>query len=222
MLLNKLICKIVQQKYNKWYKLLMIFGYFYVIKIKQRKTMKNLYIFPISKVVFSIIFCVLYCTASAQEPVEKPTEPPKAPSEFWKHVQFGGGLGVGIGSGYTDITVAPSAIYNFNQYVALGLGVQYTYAEQKQFYSSHLYGGSVIGLFAPIEEIQLSVEVEQLRVNFDLADNSQSRDFWNTGLFLGAGYRAGNATIGVRYNVLFNKNDNVYGDAFMPFIRVYF
>ncbi|WP_185964608.1 hypothetical protein [Flavobacterium sp. GT3R68] len=184
--------------------------------------MKNLFIFPVSKVVFTIMCSVFYLTVSAQEPVEKPVEPPKPPSEFWKHVQFGGGLGVGVGSGYTDITVAPSAIYNFNQYVALGVGAQYTYVEQKQFYSSHLYGGSIIGLFAPIEEIQLSVEVEQLRVNYDLAATSESRDFWNTGVFLGGGYRSGNATIGVRYNVLFNKNDNVYGDAFMPFIRVYF
>lgn len=222
MLLNKLICKIVPQKYNKWYKLLMIFGYFYIIKIKYRKTMKNLFIFPVSKVVFTLFFSVFYWTVSAQEPAEQPIEQPKAPSEFWKHVQFGGGLGVGVGSGYTDITIAPSAIYNFNQYVAFGVGAQYTYVEQKQFYSSHLYGGSLIGLFAPIEEVQLSVEVEQLRVNNNLADNSESRDFWNTGLFLGAGYRAGNATIGVRYNVLFNKNDYVYGDAFMPFIRVYF
>lgn len=184
--------------------------------------MKNLFIFPASKVVFSIIFCVFHLTVSAQEQVDQPIEQTKAPSEFWKHVQFGGGLGVGVGSGYTDITVAPSGIYNFNQYVALGVGAQYTYVEQKHFYSSHLYGGSLIGLFAPIEEIQLSVEVEQLRVNYDLAANSESRDFWNTGLFLGAGYRVGNATIGARYNVLFNKDDNVYGDAFMPFIRVYF
>jgi hypothetical protein len=38
-------------------------------------------------------------------------------------VQFGGGVGLGFGSNYTDISLAPSAIYNFNEYVALGLGV---------------------------------------------------------------------------------------------------
>ena len=47
-------------------------------------------------------------------------------SNFWKNVQFGGGIGLGFGTGYTDITLAPSAIYNFNEYVALGLGAQYT------------------------------------------------------------------------------------------------
>jgi hypothetical protein len=34
-----------------------------------------------------------------------------------------GGVGLGFGSNYTDISLAPSAIYNFNEYVALGLGV---------------------------------------------------------------------------------------------------
>jgi hypothetical protein len=40
------------------------------------------------------------------------------------------GVGLGFGSNYTDISLAPSAIYNFNEYVALGLGGQYTYLKQ--------------------------------------------------------------------------------------------
>lgn len=147
---------------------------------------------------------------------------PKIQNQFWKNMQFGGGIGLGFGSGYTDISLAPSAIYNFNEYVALGVGAQYKYLKQKDYYASHLYGGSVIGLFNPIPEIQLSAELEQLRVNVNLdGSNSNSQDYWNTGLFIGAGYRSGNATIGGRYNVLTDKN-NIYGSAFMPFIRVYF
>ena len=147
---------------------------------------------------------------------------PKTQNEFWRNVQFGGGIGLGFGSGYTNISLAPSAIYNFNEYAALGLGIQYTYAKQKNYYASNLYGGSIIGLFNPIHEIQLSAELEQLRVNVNLeGSNSNSQDYWNTGLFLGAGYRTGNVTIGGRYNVL-NDDNNIYGSAFMPFVRVYF
>jgi hypothetical protein len=143
-------------------------------------------------------------------------------NQFWRNVQFGGGIGLGFGSGYTDISVAPSAIYNFNHYVALGVGAQYKYLKQKDYYASHLYGGSLIGLFNPINQIQLSAELEQLRVNVNLdGSDSNSQNYWNTGLFIGAGYRSGNATIGARYNVLTDKN-NIYGSAFMPFIRVYF
>nr|WP_315179330.1 hypothetical protein [uncultured Flavobacterium sp.] len=150
------------------------------------------------------------------------TSSTKTQNEFWRNVQFGGGIGLGFGSGYTDISLAPSAIYNFNDYVALGVGLQYKYLKQRDYYASHLYGGSVIGLFNPIQEIQLSAELEQLRVNVNLdGSNSNSQDYWNTGLFIGAGYRSGNTTIGARYNVLTDKN-NIYGSAFMPFIRVYF
>ena len=52
--------------------------------------------------------------------------------------------------------------------------------------------------------------------------NGISDNFWNTGLFLGAGYRMENVTIGARYNVLFQEDKGVYGDALMPFVRVYF
>ncbi|UFH36418.1 hypothetical protein [Flavobacterium acetivorans] len=143
-------------------------------------------------------------------------------NDFWRNVQFGGGIGLSLGSGYTDISLAPSAIYNFNEYVAVGVGAQYTYIKQRNYYASHLYGGSLIALFNPIQEIQLSAELEELRVNVNLDGSSNnSQDYWNTGLFLGAGYRTGNVTIGARYNVLNDTND-IYGSAFMPFVRVYF
>lgn len=145
-------------------------------------------------------------------------------SNFWKDVRFGGGLGLGIGSGYTNIMVAPSAIYNVNDYFSTGLGAQYSYVSSRDYFNSHLYGVSLIELFNPIPEAQISAELEQLRVNNtytqfkpEIKDN-----FWNTALFLGAGYRAENVTIGIRYNVLYKEANNVYSQAWLPFVRVYF
>lgn len=147
---------------------------------------------------------------------------PQMENQFWRNVQFGGGIGLGFGAGFTDISLAPSAIYNFNEYAAFGAGLQYKYLKQRDFFASHLYGGSIIGLFNPIQEIQLSAELEQLRVNVNMdGSNSNSQNYWNTALFIGAGYRSGNATIGARYNILSDKN-NIYGSAFMPFVRFYF
>ncbi|MFT7352015.1 MAG: hypothetical protein ACI9XR_001780 [Flavobacterium sp.] len=144
-------------------------------------------------------------------------------SVFWEKVQFGGGLGLGFGTGFTNIAVAPSAIYNVNQYFAAGLGLQYNYLSQKNQFSSHQYGLSLIALVNPIQEIQFSVELEQLRVNVSYDNPAfKSENFWNTGLFLGAGYRANNVTIGGRYNVLHKQDRNVYGSPFMPFVRVFF
>ena len=145
-------------------------------------------------------------------------------SNFWSNVQFGGGVGLGFGSGYTNIMVAPSGIYNFNEYVSAGLGLQYSFVEDKEYYQSNIYGGSIIGLFNPIREIQLSAELEQLRVNtdFETTNGTITDNFWNTALFLGAGYRTNNITLGLRYNVLHKDNRGVYVDALMPFVRIYF
>ena len=165
-----------------------------------------------------VFFIALSLQMIAQE---KPNTENK--SDFWSDVQFGGGIGLALGSGYSNISISPTAIFNVNQYVSVGAGLQYSFLKQSDFYSSHMYGGSVIALFNPIEEIQLSTELEQLRVNVDLeGSNNNSADFWNTGLFVGAGYRMDNITIGIRYNVLFNNDKNVYADALMPFVRVFF
>ena len=156
---------------------------------------------------------------SAQENTEMKTK-----SDFWNHVQFGGGLGLGIGNGYADIMVAPSAIYNFNQYVSAGLGVQYNYVKQRDFYSANMYGGSLITMINPIEVVQISAELEQLRINrtYEGTFGSASQDFWNTALFFGAGYRNENITLGIRYNILHRDRDNIYAEPFMPFVRIFF
>lgn len=166
------------------------------------------------KLLFILLLIPLTTNAQTQE------EP-----GFWDHVQFGGGLGVSVGSGYTDITVAPGAIYNFNQNIAAGVGLQGSYVKVRDSHDAWIYGGSLLVLGHPVPEIQLSAELEQVRVNStllaagfeDIEDN-----FWNTALFLGAGYRIDNVTIGVRYNVLFDEDSRVYSDAFMPFVRAYF
>jgi long-subunit fatty acid transport protein len=149
----------------------------------------------------------------------------KQKSDFWDHVKFGGGFGLSLGTGFTDITIAPSAIYNFNNYVSLGAGLQGSLVSQKDYYTSGIYGASLITLFNPIEQAQISLELEQVRVNstFQTVGGSNIKNnFWNTGLFVGAGYRMDNVTVGVRYNLLYDKDKSVYSDALMPFIRVYF
>jgi hypothetical protein len=184
--------------------------------------MKNYINILLGKPPLLIILCLFASTANAQDD-----------EGFWSRVRFGGNLGVGFGSGYTDVTLAPGALYEFNQYLALGAGVQGTYVHQRNYYDAYMYGGSAIAIFNPVPTIQLSAEVEQLRVNtqFDreyyeefVSGNgiARQRDFWNTALFFGVGYRMDNVTVGLRFNVLYNEDDLVYSDAFMPFLRVYF
>ena len=125
--------------------------------------MKKNALYNLTKRVTFVFFILIRLAVSAQE-----TQQTKPKSEFWSKVQFGGGFGLGFGSGFTNIAVSPTAVYNVNQYVSVGAGLQYSFLKQSGFYTSHMYGGSVIALFNPIEEIQLSTELEQLRVNVDL------------------------------------------------------
>jgi hypothetical protein len=87
-----------------------------------------------------------------------------------------------------------------------------------------LYGVSFVVLANPIDAVQISTEVEQLFVNQnqEFVNGTASTSFWNTALFIGAGYRAGPATIGIRYNLLFRENDDIYATAWAPFVRVFF
>ena len=153
-------------------------------------------------------------------------EPVKPKSDFWKKVRFGGGLGLNFGTNSTNITIAPSALYQPNEYIAFGPGLNYTFQKFGDFRST-LIGGSAIVLANPIDFLQLSGELEQLRVDQSIDGGVDPDAFWNTSLFLGAGYRlniGGNSlgAIGIRYNVLFDDDDGIYEDAWQPFVRVYF
>ncbi len=209
------------QKYNNCSDLIMFFLHL-SIQFIPYAPMKN-YIATILAKQALLLLCAFFAiAANAQDD-----------TEFWDKVRIGGNLGVAFGSGYTDVTLAPGALYEFNQYLALGAGVQGTYVHQRNYYDAYMYGGSAIAIFNPVPTIQLSAEVEQLRVNtqFDReyyeefvsgTGIARQRDFWNTALFFGVGYRMDNVTVGLRFNVLYNEDDLVYSDAFMPFLRVYF
>lgn len=176
------------------------------------------------RIVYTIILAIFTLTSSTSLSAQETPEPQK--SDFWSNVRFGGGLGLNFGRGITNITVAPSALYQPNQYVAFGPGLNYTYQKFGDFQTS-LIGASAIVLANPINVVQLSAEFEQLRVNQSVSGEPDRPGFWNTALFLGAGYRLdvrGNnlGAIGVRYNVLFNDGDQVYADAWQPFVRFYF
>jgi hypothetical protein len=174
---------------------------------------------------FALLFLNTISMFSQQDSI------PKTKSVFWQKVQFGGGLGLAVGNGFTNISLSPTGYYNFDKTFAVGVGLTGSYVAQEQNpsnfnsigYKSTIFGGSVIGLVHPIEEIQLSTEVEQLKVNRNFDDDFLYDDtFWNTALFLGAGYRAQNVTFGVKFNVLHKDNNGVYPQSWFPFVRVMF
>ncbi|WP_431132625.1 alpha-ketoglutarate decarboxylase [Psychroserpens mesophilus] len=144
-------------------------------------------------------------------------------SDFWNHVRFGGGLGLSFGDGFFSGTIAPSGIYEFNTKFAVGLGLNATYNKQDNFFKSTVFGASVIGLFNPVRELQVSAEFEQLNVNRKFDDPIFEDDnYWYPALFMGLGYGSRNVTFGIRYDLLYNKDKSIYADPFIPFVRVFF
>ncbi|WP_238988385.1 hypothetical protein [Aureibaculum marinum] len=139
--------------------------------------------------------------------------------QFWDKVQFGGGLGLSFSNNYTTISIAPSAIYNFNQYIAAGPGLSYLYAKNGSL-KSNVFGVGLITLFNPTQNLQLSGEFEHLFITQKLGVDKSHFDY--PSLYLGAAYRIGNFSAGLRYDVLYDSDKTIYASAFSPIIRFYF
>jgi hypothetical protein len=146
-------------------------------------------------------------------------------SDFWSNVQFGGGIGLNFGNGFFSGALAPNAIYRFSPYVATGVGLNFQYSSQRDVFQSTVLGASVVGLFNPYRELQISTEFEQLHVNRNFDENFVSNvddQYWYPALFLGLGYTSGNITFGIRYDVLYDEQKSIQPEAWMPFIRFWF
>lgn len=163
--------------------------------------------------IFLIVFCSFHFS-NAQDNT----------NNFWKDVRFGGGFGLNFANSFFSATIAPSAIYQVDDKIAFGLGLNSTFNNQKNVYKSTILGGSIIGLFNVINEIQLSAEFEQLNVNrrYNVNLNFPTDNYWIPALYFGAGYRQGNVTFGIRYDVLHDEDKSIYIDAWAPFVRFYF
>ncbi|MGY0393579.1 alpha-ketoglutarate decarboxylase [Bizionia sp. KMM 8389] len=178
---------------------------------------KNMSLSKGKQVLFGLI-CFLTIQVSAQNNSEN----------FWSNVQFGGGIGLSFSGDYFSATLAPSAIYRFNPQFAMGVSLNGTYSSEKDFYKATILGGSVLALFNPFPQLQLSAEFEELNVNRKWENRLLIADenYWYPALFLGAGYTVTtgrvSTAIGIRYDVLYDRDRSIYGSSWMPFIRVYF
>ncbi len=159
-----------------------------------------------------VAFSLFSFSANSQE------QEKKEKSEFWKKVQFGGGINIGFANNATVLGLSPSAIYNITDKFSTGVGVSYLYSKYKNSSNAvNAYGGSLISLYKPMQGLQLSAEYEQTKVTY----GNLSRDV--PALFLGAGYNLGrNLAAGLRYDVLYDEHKSLYASALTPFVRVYF
>lgn len=143
---------------------------------------------------------------------------------FIDDVRFGGGINIGVGNNYSTFSISPSALYDFSDKFSAGLSATYVYVKNKSTVSrtTNIYGGSVLALYKPIRNMQFSTEFEQLKINQNIAFLNDA-DLWQSALYIGAEYVTGNISMGLRYDVLFDKATNIiYSSALSPIFRVYF
>ncbi|MGY8886731.1 MAG: alpha-ketoglutarate decarboxylase, partial [Flavobacteriales bacterium] len=92
------------------------------------------------------------------------------------------------------------------------------------FYTASIIGGSILGLYNVIPQLQISVEIEELYTfrKYDASVLLSDERYSNTALFFGLGFRQNNITFGMRYDLLYSDFNSFYASAFVPFVRVYF
>ncbi|WP_034228958.1 hypothetical protein [Aquimarina pacifica] len=150
--------------------------------------------------------------------------------DFWSKVRFGGGIGLGFSNDSFTGYIAPSAIYEFNNWFNAGVGLHFGYSSfsndnigtQSESESTN-YGGSLIMLANASQALQFSAEFEEMFVNRSVTiENQTIKDtYWYPALFLGVAYRVGKISAGVKYDILYDTDTSIYGSAYIPFVRVF-
>ena len=140
-------------------------------------------------------------------------------SDFWDNVRFGGGFTLGFGS-QTTVGISPSAIYDFNNGLAIGVGVGYLYSEINDF-TSNVYSTSIISLYQTNFNLQFSSEFDYYFANQSTFNGgSVSTNF--PALYLGVAFNQGRFAVGVRYDVLYDENKSIFASPISPVVRFYF
>jgi hypothetical protein len=137
-------------------------------------------------------------------------------------LKFGCGFGLNFLGG-TNISLSPNLTYKVSDKIAFGFGIQGSYAAIKNLQSTTTYGANVLALYTPIQKITMSLEFAQLRVSTknDIVDSTNN--YWDSALFVGAGFNiTKKISLGAKYNLLYKENESVYTSPIIPFVNITF
>jgi Outer membrane protein beta-barrel domain len=157
----------------------------------------------------------------------KPVIKPIALSDSLKKVdklKFGCGVGVNFVGG-TNLSLSPNATYSLSKSISLGGGLQASYSALKNIQNTTTFGLNLLGNYNPIKQILTTLEFAQLKVKTtnESTPEKTSRSFWDTALFVGAGYNINSKiSIGAKYNMLYKEDKSVYSSAIVPFVNIGF
>jgi opacity protein-like surface antigen len=141
-----------------------------------------------------------------------------------KKLKFGCGFGLNFVGG-TSINLSPNVTYKITEKIALGAGLQGSYNKIKNLQNTTTFGGNLLAFYTPIKNLQTLLEFVELRVKTETEINSvkTSTSFWDSALFVGAGYNiTKKISVGAKYNLLYKEDESVYTSAVIPFVNISF
>jgi hypothetical protein len=141
-----------------------------------------------------------------------------------KKLKFGCGFGLNFVGG-TNISVSPNLTYNVNDKIAIGGGLQGSYAAIKNLQNTTTFGVNLLGKYNPAKKITTLLEFSQLRVSTkkDSPTEKSTNSYWDSAFFAGAGYNITNKiSVGAKYNFLYKEGKSVYTSPIIPYVNISF
>jgi hypothetical protein len=141
-----------------------------------------------------------------------------------KRLKFGCGFGLSFVGG-TNFSLSPNLMYDVSKKVSIGGGIQGSYTAIKDLQNTTTIGFNIIGQYNPIEKITTLLEFAELNVSTktETPTGETSRKYWDSALFVGAGWNVTNKiAIGAKYNLLYNADESVYTSPVIPFVIITF
>ncbi|GEQ86123.1 hypothetical protein ULMS_16310 [Patiriisocius marinistellae] len=141
-----------------------------------------------------------------------------------KKLKFGLGFGLGFVGG-TNVSLSPNLTYKLSDKVNIGAGLQGSYTAIKDIQNTFTAGANVLSNYAPIEQISILIEFAELYAlrKTDSPEGDIEKDFWESALFLGAGYNVTNKiAISAKFNFLYDSGGSVYTSPVIPFVNISF
>ena len=104
-------------------------------------------------------------------------------------LKFGCGFGLNFVGG-TNISVSPNLTHTISDKIAVGGGLQGSYAAIKNLQNTTTFGANVLGRYNPVKKITTLLEFSELRVSTkkDSPTEKSTYNYWDSALFVGAGY----------------------------------
>lgn len=139
-----------------------------------------------------------------------------------KRLQFGCGFILNFVGG-TNIGLSPNLTYNVSDKVAFGLGMQWNYLALKDIQKTTTYGANTFFEYRPTQKIMTLLEFVQLRASTTSEIDDSKVKYWDSALFVGAGFNVTNKiSVGAKFNLLYNEDESVYSSPVIPFVNISF